>query len=119
MNSKFGEFTRCEILSLVPVYILSRHSTLSPRSSRRSHRWVPRKPAPPVTRTRRLGNGSVLVGLAASPDALLSLNFSIPHSSACAYPLAPCNAHVEPAGSPGRVDLESYPPFAYPCPVGS
>jgi hypothetical protein len=35
---------------------LSTHSTSSPRSSNRSHKWEPMNPAPPVTRTRRLLN---------------------------------------------------------------
>ena len=39
-------------LSLVPVKKLSTQSTSCPSASSRSHRCEPRKPAPPVTRTR-------------------------------------------------------------------
>jgi len=40
------------MLSLVPVKKLSTHSTSWPSARRRSQRWEPRKPAPPVTRMR-------------------------------------------------------------------
>src|SRR5680860_931348 len=36
---------------LLPVKKLSTHNTSCPRESRRSQRWEPRKPAPPVTTT--------------------------------------------------------------------
>src|SRR6476469_5651331 len=38
------------MLRRAPVKKLSTHSTSWPSPSRRSHRWLPRKPAPPVTR---------------------------------------------------------------------
>src|SRR3954447_16484422 len=44
--------TRCATLTGVPVRKLSRHTTESPRDRSASHRWEPRKPAPPVTTTR-------------------------------------------------------------------
>ena len=37
----------------VPVKKLSTHSTWHPAASKRSHKWDPRKPAPPVTSARR------------------------------------------------------------------
>jgi hypothetical protein len=42
-------------VGLVPVKKLSTQSTSWPCSSKRSHRWLPRKPAPPVTRMRCVG----------------------------------------------------------------
>lgn len=39
------------MFSFLPVKKLSRQMTSSPRSTRRSQRWLPRKPAPPVTST--------------------------------------------------------------------
>src|SRR6516165_1782914 len=46
---------RWSTLSVVPVERLSRQTTSAPRSSRNSDRCDPRKPAPPVTRTRMVG----------------------------------------------------------------
>src|SRR3954470_24520071 len=37
-----------------PVRKLSRQTTSTPRSSRLSQRWLPRKPAPPVTTAREI-----------------------------------------------------------------
>src|SRR4051812_40018990 len=39
-------------LSRVPVKKLSTHRTSCPRARSSSQRWLPRKPAPPVTNTR-------------------------------------------------------------------
>src|ERR1035438_6811364 len=42
------------MLLFEPVKKLSRQTTSAPELTRRSHRWLPKKPAPPVT-TVRLG----------------------------------------------------------------
>ena len=47
--------SRWATLSLDPVERSSRHTTVSPRSTRRSHRCEPRNPAPPATTTRLTG----------------------------------------------------------------
>src|SRR5262245_57043442 len=43
---------RCAMLRMFPVRRLSIAMTSWPSASRRSQRWLPRNPAPPVTRTR-------------------------------------------------------------------
>src|SRR5579884_39036 len=43
---------RCAMLSVLPVIKLSIATTSHPSASRRSQRCEPRKPAPPVTKTR-------------------------------------------------------------------
>src|SRR5580704_387083 len=48
MNLKSGLPPRWAILSTEPVTKLSMAMTLWPRARRRSHKWEPRKPAPPV-----------------------------------------------------------------------
>src|SRR3990172_3480060 len=52
MNWKSQLPARCAMLSVLPVRRLSMATTARPSESRRSHRCEPRKPAPPVTRTR-------------------------------------------------------------------
>ena len=47
--------SRCATLSFEPVERSSRQTTVSPRSSSRSHRCDPRNPAPPATTTRLTG----------------------------------------------------------------
>src|SRR5688572_11284571 len=49
---------KCSTFFSEPVSRLSTQTTRLPRSSRCSHRWDPRKPAPPVTRQVAIG-GSV------------------------------------------------------------
>src|SRR4051812_31170798 len=51
-NSKRGFASRCPMLAFCPVKRLSMQITSWPSLSRRSQRWDPRKPAPPVTRIR-------------------------------------------------------------------
>src|SRR5579884_3212947 len=53
MKQKRGWFCSGRMLSMRPVWRLSRQITLCPRCTRRSHRCEPMKPAPPVTRTER------------------------------------------------------------------
>src|SRR5580698_1692745 len=50
--SNIGLETRWATLLLEPVKKLSRQMTSQPHCTRRSHKWLPRNPAPPVTRTR-------------------------------------------------------------------
>src|SRR6266540_4894760 len=45
---------RWAMLSSVPVTRLSMQTTSQPRASRKSQRWEPMNPAPPVTRTRTI-----------------------------------------------------------------
>src|SRR5580704_12620816 len=50
-SSKLGRPIKCAKFFFDPVKKLSTQTTSLPMSIRRSHRWLPRKPAPPVTRT--------------------------------------------------------------------
>src|SRR5262245_28001806 len=52
MKRNRGWPARCAMLSVDPVRRLSIATTEYPSSISRSQRWLPRKPAPPVTRTR-------------------------------------------------------------------
>src|ERR1700722_16584526 len=49
INSKLLEPSKCAMLRFDPVKKLSTQSTSAPAVTRRSHRWLPRNPAPPVT----------------------------------------------------------------------
>src|ERR1051325_5150149 len=52
INSKLGLLSRWETLCFWEVKKLSRQMISWPWATRRSQRWEPRKPAPPVTRIR-------------------------------------------------------------------
>src|SRR5215212_7483043 len=54
MISQCGEFMRWAMFSSVPVRRLSMQTTLYPSERSLSQRWLPTKPAPPVTSTRFL-----------------------------------------------------------------
>src|ERR671914_23171 len=54
-NRKSGPSLMCRTLSSDPVSRLSTQMTRWPRATRKSHRWEPRKPAPPVTREVGMG----------------------------------------------------------------
>ena len=45
------------MLDFLPVEVLSRQITSSPSRIKRSIRWEPRKPAPPVTKLREVPEG--------------------------------------------------------------
>src|SRR5215207_2623123 len=53
---RFEPFLRCRMFSSEPVSRLSTQITRCPRASSSSHRWEPRKPAPPVTRQVAIGS---------------------------------------------------------------
>src|SRR3712207_5764851 len=53
--SKSGEFVGWAMFSSVLVHRLSMQTTLYPSESSLSQRWLPTKPAPPVTSARFLG----------------------------------------------------------------
>src|SRR5215212_11058204 len=55
------------MFSLVPVMRLSTQTTPYPSAMRRSQRWLPRKPAPPVTSAR--GLSSLFTSKALVPEA--------------------------------------------------
>jgi len=50
MNLKSGLLNPCLMFSKLPLLRLSRTQTLFPRDIRASARWLPMKPAPPVTK---------------------------------------------------------------------
>src|SRR5208282_5226374 len=65
MNSKLRLPSRCMMLARLPLKKLSRQMTSWPSLSRRSHRWEPRNPAPPVTSARTVvppGSAAVFAG---------------------------------------------------------
>src|SRR6266545_4686158 len=75
-NSKRGS-RMWAILSIEPVRRLSMQTISQPRASRKSQRWEPMKPAPPVTSTRTAPSSDGQDGL--SPDRVV-LEAEAPHA---------------------------------------
>src|SRR4030042_4499281 len=62
ISSKNGWVERWRILSLLPLKKLSMQATSFPSPRRCSQRWLPRKPAPPVTRILLIPHSLLPVG---------------------------------------------------------
>src|ERR1022692_2199233 len=61
----------CSMFASEPVSRLSTQITRCPRESSSSHRWEPRKPAPPVTRVVGIKGNLLRLGATPSDEVLI------------------------------------------------